>query len=278
MNIGVRLHDTAPGVFWERLCRAKAQGFDGIHLALSKTLPRFDMADAPRRLDAHLAGQLRDALTVKNMACTVLGCYLSPADRDFERLERTREIYRAHLAFAPKIGARVVGTETPVAPGPGPDAASDEALECLVECLRPLAQYAGEVGATLAIEPVADHIVNTPERAERVLDALKSDSVAVILDAVNLLTRDNCGDADAVVEEAIRRLGDRISVLHLKDYQADPARWRVRPVACGTGVMDFDRLLRFAQARNLPVILENTNPGNAGAARQIIADRAAALK
>lgn len=278
MKIGIRLHDTAPGSFWERMCRAKAQGFDCMHLALSKALPHFNMEDAPRRLDDHLAEQIRGALMIKEMDCAVLGCYLKLAEVDPERLERTRAIYRAHLAFAPKISAGVVGTETPAAPGLGMDPASDEALDYFIECVRPLVRCAEEAGAVLAIEPVVDHIVNSPERMEKTLDRLHSDSVAVILDTVNLLTRDNYMNADAIVDDAVARFGDRIRVLHLKDFHVDPEQYRVVPMACGTGQMNFDKLLRFAVERDIPVTLENTTPENAEAARRYLVRRVEVLK
>ena len=278
MNIGIRLHDTVPGSFWERMCRAKAQGFDCMHLALSKALPHFEMADAPRRLDEHLAIQMRGALTIKKMECAVLGCYLKLADNDPERLARTQEIYRAHLKFAPKINARVVGTETPPAPGLGLDIHSEEALQRFIDGVRPLVNDAQEYGAYLAIEPVVDHIVNTPERMERVLDALDSEHVRVILDAVNLLTRDNYMDADRIIDECIARFGDKISVLHMKDFRVVPDKFRVQAMACGDGVMNFDRLLRFAIDKNLPMTLENTTPENAEAARLYLVKRAEELK
>ena len=116
MNIGVRLHDTAPGTLEQRLDFARAQGFSCAHLALSKVLPDFPMSDAPRLLNDDLAGQVREAFASRNMDCAVLGCYLKLATQDAEALERTREIYRAHLKFARRIGAGVVGTETPAAP------------------------------------------------------------------------------------------------------------------------------------------------------------------
>ena len=50
MNIGIRLHDTAPGTLSERLGFAKAQGFSCAHLAMSKAVDGFSMQDAPRLL------------------------------------------------------------------------------------------------------------------------------------------------------------------------------------------------------------------------------------
>ena len=267
MNIGVRLHDTAPGTLEQRLGYAREQGFSCVHLALSKVLPDFSMNDAPRLLTDALAARVRGALSASGLDCAVLGCYLKLAGGDAEALERTSAIYRAHLRFVKKLGASVVGTETPPAPDLAADIHSEEALQCFIRCARPLARCAEEEGVILAIEPVACHIVSTPERMERVLEALDSDHVRVILDAVNLLTRDNYQDAEAIVDQALARFGDRVCVLHMKDYTVDPDRFMTVACACGTGRMRYDRLLRFAAERGLPMTLENTNPENAEAAR-----------
>ena len=267
MNIGIRLHDTAPGTLEERLGYARAQGFSCAHLALSKVIDGFQMDDAPGRLDADMAVSVKDAFADAGLECAVLGCYLKLATTDDEALAHTREIYRAHLRFARMMGAGVVGTETPLAPGMSLDINTPEALSLFIRCVEPLAHCAEEEGTILAIEPVACHIVNTPQRMEQVLDALKSDHVRVILDAVNLLTRDNHGDADAIIDEAIRRFGDRVSVLHMKDYTVDPDSFMTKACACGTGMMRYERLMRFAVQKNLAMTLENTNPGNAEATR-----------
>ena len=205
MNIGIRLHDTAPGTLEQRLGFAAGQGFTCAHLALSKVLSDFDMSGAPARMNGALADRIRRAFDDAGMGCAVLGCYLSLATRDAEELRLTQEIYHAHLRFAGAIGAAVVGTETPPARSLGLTPAqiqSTEALELFIDCVRPLARWAEEEGAILAIEPVCEHIVSTAQRAQRVLEALNSDSVRIILDAVNLLSSENVGRADDIVEDA----------------------------------------------------------------------------
>lgn len=278
MNIGLRLHDAAPGTFEEKLGFARAQGFSCIHLALSKVLPDFAMCDALELLTDELAARVKAGLEKEGLECVVLGCYLKLATQDSEALEKTQEIYRAHLRFMNKIGAGVVGTETPAAPDLKLDIHSEEALQLFIQNVTPLVRCAEEEGALLAIEPVACHIVNTPERAERMLEALKSDNVRIILDAVNLLTRDNYTEADAVIEEAIQRLGERVCVLHMKDYTVNPEEYMTKACACGTGMMNYERLLRFAKGRNIPMTLENTKPDNAEAARLLLEELAGGLK
>ena len=113
MNIGIRLHDTAPGTLEERLAASKRQGFCCAHLALSKVLPDFSMKDAPCLLDDALAERVRHAFAAEHMDCAVLGCYLTLAPRDEQDRESTQTIYASHLRFCRQIGARLVGTETP---------------------------------------------------------------------------------------------------------------------------------------------------------------------
>lgn len=279
MNIGIRLHDTLPGTLAERLGYAREQRFSCAHLALSKAVSGFSMDEAPRLLDEALAESVRGDFAAKDMACVVLGCYLNIADPNPERRQRTQDIYRAHLRFSRMMGAQVVGTETPPnkeSTFDRPASESEEAFRLFIDSVRPIVRFAEEEGAVLAIEPVATHIVSTPERAERMIDELCSDSVQIILDAVNLLSPANEGRAQEVIDEAIRRLGDRVSVLHMKDYH--PADGAIKACACGTGKMRYESLLRLAKERALPMTLENTVPDNAEAARLHLETIAARIK
>jgi sugar phosphate isomerase/epimerase len=279
MNIGIRLHDSIPGTIAERLAFSRKQGFSCAHLALSKTIEGFTMNEAPKLLaregfDAEIRGMFQQ----NGMECAVLGCYLSLTAPSAEERDRIREIYYAHLAFARKIGAGVVGTETPAGKGStfeknAPD--SEDAFQSFLDNVKPVVRRAEEEGMILAVEPVVSHIVSTPEKAERMLDAIGSDSIRIILDAVNLLGPGNVDRKDAVIEEAIRRLGDRVSVLHMKDYI--PENGGLKAVACGTGEMRYEALLRFGKTRDLPMTLENTVPENAEAARMTLERIAAGL-
>ena len=278
MNIGIRLHDTRPCTLFERLSSAKEQGLSCAHIAMSKVTDDFDMMDAPRLLTPERAAAVRNDLEKSGLSCAVLGCYLCIATPDDSERKAVHDVYRAHLRFAREIGAGCVGTETFAHPGSAfaagaPD--SEEAFAFFLDCLRPLVRAAEEEGSILAVEPVVWHIVSTPEKAERMLDALPSDNLRIILDSVNLLSGANAPRAGAIIDEAIARLGDKVSVLHMKDYRAVPGEERVRSMACGQGVMDYRGLLSFAKKYSLPMTLEDTVPDNAESARLHL-ERAAA--
>ena len=59
MEIGIRLHDTAGSNLEEHLRNAKKQGFSCVHIAMSKVVPGFKMADAPELLTDALADEVR---------------------------------------------------------------------------------------------------------------------------------------------------------------------------------------------------------------------------
>ena len=279
MNIGIRLHDTAPGGLKERLGFAAAQGFTCAHLAMSKAVPGFSMNDAPELLTGELAAQVREEFAAQGMTCAVLGCYLNLANRDAEGLQRTQAIYKAHLRFGRLIGADVVGTETNPAKGTTfaePHWQSEEAFQLFIDCLRPVVRWAEEEDEVLAVEPVYRHIISTSERAERMLDAIPSDHLQIILDGVNLIGPTTIDQADEIIEDAIRRLGDRVRVLHMKDFT--PGTDDLNACACGTGMMRYDRLPALGKARNLPMTLENTVPDNAEQARLHLEHLASQLK
>ncbi len=268
MNIGIRLHDTAPGTLRERLSFARAQGFRCAHIALSKATEGFDMQNAPALLTAEYAALIRRDLDETQMDCAVLGCYLNLADPDPGQREKTQDIYRAHLRFAGMIHAGVVGTETYANPRSAfsvPASESEDAYQLFLEGLRPVVRFAEESDTILAVEPVWSHIISTPERAERMLYDVPSDHLRIILDAVNLIGPADVGHAESVIEDAVRRLGGKVSVLHMKDLILKDGR--PVSVACGLGGLRYERLLSFAKARDLPMTLEDTKPDNAERAR-----------
>ena len=81
----------------------------------------------------------------------------------------------------------------------------------------------------------------------------------------------------------MQRLGKDVALLHMKDftpYASEKGQHlkatvdntdvfsNVVSCACGLGDMDYAPLCALAKERNVPMTLENTNPGNAVSARE----------
>lgn len=273
MQLGIRLHDIKKAPLEERLSIAQQQGFKCGHIALGKVISEYSVDNAA--LTPGLAMYLKKLFAKYDQDVAVLGCYLNLANPNEETMKKTYARYRANIRFASLLGAGVVGTETGAVNEEykfEPANRSQEALDLFVERLKPVVKDAENMGVILAIEPVAKHIVCTPERARYVLDKIGSENLQIIFDPVNLLDIDNYKDRDAIFERAMELLGEDIAVLHLKDFVVDGNE--LKSVACGTGEMKYDEILTFVKKKKpyMHATLENTNPDNAVAARKFIQD------
>lgn len=273
MQLGIRLHDTVDLPLEERLANVHKQGFKCGHLALKKVISEYSVENGA--LTPGFAMYLKKQFAKNDLDIAVLGCYLNLANPDKEQLQKIVETYKANIRFASMLGCGVVGTETG-APNteylPVPECRSEESLELFIKNVRPIVEYAQDMGVVFAIEPVWRHIVYDPKRARRVLDEINSPNLQIILDPVNLLGIENYENREAVIDEAIELLGEDTAMVHIKDFVVENND--LKSVAAGTGIMKYDRLLSFMK-KNKPFIhatLEDTNPQNAAFARKYIQD------
>lgn len=277
MQLGIRLHDVNAGLAPElqtmeaRAAKAREEGFSCVHLAFAKVIKgvTFDHC----ALNEGHAMHTKRVFAQNGLDVAVLGCYLNLAYPDPEKLKEIQSRYFGHLRLAALMGAGVVGTETG-APNPeykmDANTHSEEALESFLRGLAPVVECAEHWGVSMAIEPVWKHIVYNADRAVKVLDAIKSPNLRIILDPVNLLYPGNADDQEKVIGDAIDKLGEHVAVVHLKDFAREGGG--LRSIAAGTGEMDYTQILRFMKERKpyIQATLENTSNGNAVAAREFL--------
>ena len=277
MQIGIRLHDVNAGLAPElqtmesRAEKAREEGFSCVHLAFSKVIKGVTFDNCA--LNEGLAMYTKRVFARNGLDVAVLGCYLNLAHPDPDKLRDIQSRYFGHLRVAALLGAGVVGTETG-APNPeykmDANTHTDEALGAFIRGLAPVVECAERWGVSVAIEPVWKHIVYDADRALRVLDAVKSPNLRIILDPVNLLYSGNADDRERVIGDAVEKLGEHVAVVHLKDFVRDGDE--LRAVAAGTGEMDYSQVLRFMKARKpyIQATLENTTNDSAEASREFL--------
>ncbi len=271
MQLGIRLHDVAGATLEEKLANAKAQGFACGHVALSKVISQYSVADSA--LTPGLAMYIKKQFSKYDLDIAVLGNYLNLANPDPQKLAAIQKRYMTHIRFAALLGCGVVGTETG-APNEEyryePACRSEEALDTFITNLKPVVRYAENMGVIIAIEPVIRHIVYNPKRARQVLDAIASPNLQIILDPVNLLDESNAADHREIIQEAIELLGEDVAVVHLKDFKVQDGK--LLSMGAGMGEMDYTGLMRFIKKEKpyIHATLEDTKPDNAVAARLFI--------
>ncbi len=271
MQIGIRLHDAAPGTLEERVKIAHEQGFTCVHLALTKTVKEHSVENSA--LTPGYAAYLRKKFAESDVDIAVLGCYLNLAHPDPEEIKKIQERYFAHLRFASILGCSVVGTETG-APNAEyryePACHTEEALLTFIKNLRPVVECAEKFGVIMAIEPVWNHIVYNSKQALKVLEAINSPNLRIILDPVNLLSVENSEHYETVIAEAIEDLGKYTDVLHMKDFVIEGDR--VVSSAPGTGVMKYDVIMDFVKKEKpyIQMTIEDSMPDNAEESRKFL--------
>ncbi len=282
MRIGIRAHDvflrnedgSPKKLSLEDLMpRIEEQGFCCTHIALGKSIEGFK--PEPQNLTPGLALYLKRLCEEHHLDVAVLGNYQNLCHPDPETYQKILKRYIAHLRFASLLGCAVVGTETGAvnAEYKFEEANhSEEALQLFIERLTPVVRAAENFGVIMAIEPVWKHIVYNPQRARRVLDAIQSPNLQIILDPVNLLDYSNYEQQDEIIDEAFDLLKEDIAIVHLKDFQVQEETKSLVSVAAGTGGLHYERLVSLIK-QHKPYVhctLENTVPENAVSTREFL--------
>ena len=271
MRIGIRAHDVAYAPLDELIPNIHKQGFHCMHIALTKSIKEFK--PGVETMTPGLAMYIKELCAENKVDVAVLGCYLNLCNPNPEKHKEIVEKYKAHIRFASILGCGVVGTETGAVNEEykyEPANHSDEALQCFIDNLRPIVKYAEQFGVIVAIEPVWKHIVNTVERARKVLDAIDSPNLQIIFDPVNLLYVGNIDKQDEIIEKAFDLLLKDIAVVHCKDYVVEGDE--LKAIAAGTGGLNYPLLLKKIKEYKPYVhcTLENTVPENAVATREFM--------
>ena len=261
MRLGVRAHDFGKRPPDELAPRIRAQGFDCVQIALAKTLPDFE-PDAGR-LSPGLAVHVREALQRHGVRIAVLGCYINLADPDATTRSRQLGRFKEHLRFARDFGCSVVATESGSLNADfswHADNHGEAAFQAVAGSVRELVAEAEKFGVFVGIEGVERYVISSPKRLRRLLDDIASPNLQVVFDPVNLLSAKNHRSQAAIIEESLALFGERIVILHAKDFVVREGR--LVSVAAGQGKLDYELLFRLVKRQKpfLEVVLEDVQP------------------
>lgn len=265
IQFGMRCHDICPKLpLTEVLDAVQKNRIRFIQLALSKSVSDYDFSYG--RYSAGLGRLLKEELEQRDIHVAVLGCYINPANPDPDLRKAAVNRFIEHLKYAKRIGADMTGTETGrfSTDMTVVDATrSEECYEIVLDSFRQIVKAAEQLGVTVGVEGVFDHTLYSPKMMRRFLDDIDSEAVEVILDAVNLIPPEaefSREEQAKIIDEAFSLYGDRISVLHLKDFVFDGRKQLYRHP--GEGHFDYSALMRHV-AKEKPAIiglLENSSP------------------
>ncbi|MBY5719824.1 sugar phosphate isomerase/epimerase [Rhizobium leguminosarum] len=113
-----------------------------------------------------------------------------------------------------------------------------EAWRDLLEAMGAAIEIAERYEVDLGIEPELANVVNSAGKAYRLIAALKSPRIKIVLDPANLFEVATLDEQRSIVSSAIELLGDRIVMAHAKDRNPDGSF-----ATAGKGVLDYAHYL-----------------------------------
>lgn len=265
IQFGMRVHDLCPkGPFLTVLDAISEANIRNVQMAFGKSVSDYDFSTG--HYSAGFGNYMRREFDRRDIHIAVLGCYINPANPDEAARKAAVARFIEHLKYAKRLGADMVGTETgrfSTDFNVTPLTKTEECYQTVLKSFREIVRAAEQLGVTVGVEGVFDHTLHSPEMMARFLDDIDSEAVEVILDAVNLMTPEVEFDPDgqsAIIARAFELYGDRISVLHLKDFVFDGEKQLYRHP--GEGHFHYEALMSRIRERKPHIIglLENSSP------------------
>jgi sugar phosphate isomerase/epimerase len=275
IRIGARAHDFGRHAPEELARRLASKGMTCAQLAVNKAIAGLDLKAGD--MNPGLAWHIGRAFQKHGVQIAVLGCYINPANPDPVTRGQSLQWFKDHLRYARDFGCAIVGLETgtpTVDYSPHPDTQSEPAFQTMLSSIAELVECAEHHGAIVCIEAVTVHTVSTPKRMKRVLDTIRSSNLQVIFDPVNLINQDNYKDQDRIMQESFDLFGDRIAIIHAKDFKIENGVYK--QVKTGEGILNHKLFMNWVTARKpgISILLEEASEETAEACAKYIRDAA----
>ncbi len=241
MQIGILLGSFPQRTLEAKLEAAKAQGLDCVQVSMDCAgLPLM-----PDEISPELASRIRREAAARGITiASVQGTFnMCHPDAEFRRtgLRRLRVLARA----CPQLGTSKIQICTGTRDRDNmwrrhPDNDSPEAWRDMVACVREAADIARQAGVVLGFEPEVNNVVDSAQKARRLLDEIGSPHLKVTMDAANLFHTGELARMSEVLDQAFALVGKDIVMAHAKDLSHDGDAGHE---PAGKGKLDYDRYL-----------------------------------
>jgi len=261
MRIGVRGHDIGQYELDKIGQIMNKKKLKSIQFVSKKIISEFEITKGS--MTPGMAQYINDTLRNHGVNISILGCYINLANPDDNELNELLDTFKEHIRFAKYLGCNIVGTETGALNREyvyTDKNNTEEAFERSLNSIKILVEEAEKFGVIVGIEGVTKHVMNTPERLKRALDNVKSNNLQVIFDPINFIDESNYDKQDEIIKKSFDLFGDRIVIIHAKDFVYKDGE--VRQVSIGNGQFNYPLLLSLVKQKkpHIDIILEDTVP------------------
>jgi sugar phosphate isomerase/epimerase len=121
-----------------------------------------------------------------------------------------------------------------------PDNGLPQSWREMAACMREATDIARQAKVVLALEPEVNNVVDSAQKARRLLDEIGSPHLKVTFDPANIFHTGELPRMREILDEAFALVGKDIVLAHAKDLDHDGDAGHK---AAGQGVLDYDRYL-----------------------------------
>lgn len=189
--------------------------------------------------------EIRKELDARQITISALSGTYNMIDPDVEKrhagLHKLRYVAEQCAALGTSVITLCTGSRDPHSMWRAhPDNSTASAWEDLVESMEKALKVAKEYKVTLAFEPEVSNVIDSAQKARRLLDEMQSPYLKVCMDAANIFHKGELPKMREILDEAFALLGEDIALAHAKDLDRDG---QAGHLAAGTGLLDYDQYL-----------------------------------
>jgi sugar phosphate isomerase/epimerase len=260
-QIGILIATTfTTGTLEGRLDAAKACGLDCVQMSMACA----NLPEMPDRIPAELPGTIRREAAARGITIgSVTGTFnMTHPDPEHRRtgLRRLRVLAEA----CPEMGTAAIHVCTGTRDRNSmwryhPDNGSAESWRDMAACMREAVEIARQAKVVLAFEPEMSNVVDSAQKARRLLDEMASPHLKVTIDPANLFHAGELPRMKEILDEAFALVGKDVVLAHAKDLDRDGEAGHK---AAGQGVLDYDRYLALLRKYGFPgpILLHGLTP------------------
>jgi sugar phosphate isomerase/epimerase len=277
IQVGILLGTFSGPTLEARLDAVKACGLDCIQLSLDCA----GLPDMPDEVTPELAARIRREVAARGISIGSVQGTFNMSHPEAEQRQTGLRRLRVLAEACPALGASRIHICTGTRDRGNmwrrhPENASQAAWEDMATCVRQAAEIARRTGVVLGFEPEVNNVVDSAQKARRLLDEIGSPHLKVTIDPANIFHTGELTRMKEMLEEAFALLGKDIVMAHAKDLDHDGDAGHK---AAGQGKLDYDRYVALLHAQGFkgPLLLHGLSEAQVPSCVTFLRERLARL-
>jgi len=250
IQIGILLGTFGRGPLEARLDAVKACGLDCVQVSMDCA----GLPDMPEHIPPEVAGRIRRLAADRGITIgSVQGTFnMSHPDAEQRRMGLRR--LRVLAGACAQLGTSKIHICTGTRDRDSmwrrhPENNSPAAWRDMIACVREATEIAQQARVVLAFEPEVNNVVDSAQKARKLMDEIGSPFLKVTMDAANLFHVGEMPRMKEILDEAFALIGKDVVLAHAKDLDHDGDAGHL---AAGQGKLDYDRYLSLLHRYQFP--------------------------